>query len=142
MASLQEIGDLLERIAMHYPTFVKQISDSNGLRKDVCEEWHRIIGYLEYQELLDRLDAYMDDPDNRKPPMAVDFKHVKSTTKSETFHVKIPHIWKIERGRLYDEEDREYVVNPAIELPFYWNADGVACQGMTSYPWIRRGGIQ
>lgn len=138
---LKEIGDLLVKICIHYPTSIKNFTDKEGkLDKRIAEEWQRIIGFLSYEDAIARLDAWMEGDDHKKAPMAIDFKLVKPKRKDEAFHAPIIHIWRIERGRLFDEEDREYVVDPTNELPFYWNEDGIACQGKTQYRHIRRGG--
>lgn len=137
---LHETGNLLERIAIHYPAFEKQISKDGQMNRAVAEEWQRIIGFLSYEDAIARLDAWMEGDDHKKAPMAIDFKLVKPKRKDEAFHAPISHIWKIVRGELYDEEDRIYFVDPANYLPFYWNEDGIACQGKTQYRHIRRGG--
>ena len=138
---LREIGKLCEKILVHYPGFSKQCLTPDGnMSRSFLEEWHRIIGFLSYEDAIARLDAWMEGDDHKKAPMAVDFKLVKPKRKDEAFHAPISHIWRIERGRLFDEEDREYVVDPTNELPFYWNEDGIACQGKTQYRHIRRGG--
>lgn len=136
---LHEIGNLLERIAIHYPAFEKQISKDGKMNRAVAEEWQRIIGYLSYDEAIARLDAWMEGDDHKKAPMAMDFKLTKPRHKDDAFHAPISHIWKIVRGELYDEEDRIYVVDPTVELPFYWDEDGYACQGKIQYRHIRRG---
>ncbi len=126
---IHEIGNLLERIMVHYPTFEKQVIKDGKLSRAVGEEWHRLIGFLDYDEALARLDAYMEDADNKRPPMAMDFKRVKPRKNSEIFQAPIEHEWKIVNGRLYDQEDREYVVDPTNELPFYYDKEGNICQG-------------
>ena len=119
-----EIGKLLGVISIHYPNHMK-----NTDLESVIKEWHRIIGFLDYDEALARLDAYMEDAENKKPPMAIDFKRVKPRKALDVFHAPIEHQWKIIKGRLYDEEDREYVVDPTCELPFYYDEEGNICQG-------------
>lgn len=138
---LNEIGNLLETIAVHYPATLKNITDPDGgLSKRVCEEWLRLIGFLEYDEAISRLDAYLQSDDPRKPPMAVDFLKTKPRREPNYFRAPIKdRKWKIVKGRLFDEEDREYAINPKNELPFYWDDDGYACQGTEKYDFIRRG---
>lgn len=135
--NLSEIGDLLERIAMHYPRFSSQISDVNGnMRKSVAEEWHRLMGFLSFQDALDRLDTYMMNSETTKPPMAVDFLKFKPAQKSDTWSSPEEHTWHLEfhkndpqrmHGRLYDQEDREYVHDPCYMDGYHYNAEGRIC---------------
>ncbi len=128
---LNEIGDLLERITIHYPAFEKQISKDGRMSKAVAEEWHRLIGFLTFEDALKRFDAYLMSDDSKKPPMATDFLKHKARKKDDIYHAPIEHIWKIVNGRLFDQEDREYVVDPTNELPFYYDKEGNICQGKT-----------
>lgn len=137
---LKETGKLCEKILVHYPSFAKQCLTPDGnMSRSFLEEWNRIIGFLSYEDAIERLDAWMEGDDHKKAPMAVDFKLTKPRHKDDAFHAPISHIWRIERGRLFDEEDREYVVDPTVELPFYWDENGYACQGKIQYRHIRRG---
>jgi len=135
MANLNEIGDLLEKIAIHYPAFGKQIQAKDGsLRKDVCEEWQRIIGYLSYEDLIERFDRYMEQDDSHKAPLAMDFRKVRSSAKKEYFHYSDPdRVYHLvfppgdvehRRGRVFDEEDREYVHDPTYEGHYHYNKMG------------------
>lgn len=135
--NLSETGDLLQRIAMHYPRFQNQIADANGrMRRDVAEEWMRLIGFLSFQEALDRLDVYMETNETSKPPMAMDFRRYKTREKSEEWHSPEPHVWHLEfskwdtnhmHGRLYDQEDREYVHDPVYEDGYHYDQQGRIC---------------
>ena len=134
---LREIGNLLEKITIHYPAYTKHISDGSGkMRRDVAEEWHRLIGFLSFKDAMERLDAYMEDPDNKRPPMAADFKRYKSKPKDETFHAPIEHQWHLEfmkhdphcmHGRMYDQEEREYVHDPTYEDGYHYDQEGRIC---------------
>lgn len=139
---LSSIKQLLMTISVNYPAFTKQITGSNGsVPKEVTEEWLRQIVFLDYPEALKRLDAWMDSENGRKPPMPRDFLKVQpQKAHHDVFHVQQKRKWRIENGRLFDEEYREYVVDPTTYLPFYWNSSGIACQGSMEYSWIRRGG--
>lgn len=128
---IHEIGNLLERIMVHYPTFEKQVIKDGKLSRAVGEEWHRLIGFLTFDDAVARLDSYLMSEDNKKPPMATDFLKHKPKKEVETFHAPISHQWRVEKGRLFDEEDREYVVDPTDELPFYYDEEGNICQGKT-----------
>ena len=135
--NLSEIGNLLQRISMHYPRFTNQIADANGnMRRDVAEEWMRLIGFLSFQEALDRLDVYMENNETSKPPMAMDFRRYKPRQKSDEWHSPEPHVWHLEfmawdkermHGRLYDQEDREYVHDPVYEDGYHYDKDGRIC---------------
>lgn len=134
------IEKLIKTIGINYPQSRKYFESSGGgISESVINEWYRQIGYLSYEDAVARLDAWMESEDHKRAPMAVDFKLVKPRKKDDIFHAPISHIWKIIRGRLYDEEDREYVIDPTCELPFYWNEQYIACQGKKQYPHIRRG---
>ena len=132
---LNSVGKLLTRIAINYPTFKRNILDSEGkIQKVVAEEWERQIGYLDYEEALDRLDEWMYNSD--KAPRPVDLKKFKPARKSEEWHSPEPHIWHLEfmqwdtqrmHGRLYDQEEREYVHDPTYEDGYHYNQDGRIC---------------
>lgn len=126
MASLKEIGDLQALIAMHYPAFQKQIIGSDGKqRRDIAEEWLRIIGYLDYKDLIDRLDAYMDSDISRKPPMAVDFKKVKANRVAGEVWSGPDNFDRIDsKGRLTDAEGRLYAFPQAPDEVYHYNAEG------------------
>lgn len=135
---LNEIGDLLEKIAVHYPGTMKNITDRNGgLDKRVCEEWQRVIGFLDFDEALSRLDAYMNSDDSKHAPNAMDFRKVKSQRQAyEYFHSDAVHVWYLSfnssdkeqlHGRLYNEDDMEYVHDPVYEDGYHYNSGGDIC---------------
>lgn len=41
------------------------------------DEWYRQLGLLEYEEALNRLDAWMESPEGSRPPRAVDLKKAR-----------------------------------------------------------------
>lgn len=135
--NLHEIGNLLEKISVHYPSFRKHISDEYGhMSRNVAEEWMRIIGYLEYNEALDRLDEHMMGPDGGKAPKPMDLRKIKPAKKSEEWHAPIEHVWHLEfskwdvtrmHGRLFDQEDREYVHDPVYEDGYHYDQQGRIC---------------
>lgn len=122
MAKLDEIGDLLERIVMHYPAAAKGIVNpqTGNIRKDVAEEWLRIIGFLDYDELLARLDLYMDSDDNRRrPPMAVDFKKFRSRRAAN--YTPMHTFDRIDsKGQLTDAEGRLYAFPDRPLEKYHW----------------------
>lgn len=86
---LHETGNLLAKIAIHYPRFETQISDGEGnMRRDVAEEWQRLIGFLSFDEALKKLDTWLVLPDERRksPPDTTWFvKAARSSTAREHF---------------------------------------------------------
>ena len=103
---------------------------------DVVKEWHRLIGFLEYEEALERLDLYMLREDNRKPPMPRDFLRNKPAQKPEEWRAPISHQWHLEfqawdkkqmHGRLFDQEGREYVHDPVYEDGYHYDFNGRIC---------------
>lgn len=146
------IEKLIKIIGVNYPQSRKYFESSDGksLNDSVVEEWMRQISYLDYDEAVERLDAYMAEPDNKKPPMPADLKRMHRT-KNEYFYKQLDYNiiqerpvydehgkqtgvekfikWKVINGRLYDEEFREYVFDPKCELPFYYDEGGNICQG-------------
>ena len=135
--TLELIGELLKAITIHYPKFrdqivvKKEIKDEKGksiiqefFDSSVLKEWNRIIGFLDYDEALARLDAWMD-AGNSNPPRAVDFKKVPEQPKRPSiFHAETKHHFRLEfwvhrdnygtvyenpaYGQIVDEEGRRY----------------------------------
>lgn len=126
---LNEIGNLLQKIALHYPRFQQQICDEKGfLRRDVGEEWLRLIGYLDYDEALRRLDAHLESEDYKRIPMVTDFKKALPGEKKGYFVAGTTHQWRVINGELFDEEYRRYA-NPACpDEPYYYDNYGRICQ--------------
>lgn len=128
-----QIGKLLGVISIHYPGF------KGGHNPEAtAEEWYRIIGYLDYEDALRKLDEYMASDDGRKPPMAMDFRKSSGSaaTAREYFHAETRHQWHLEfmrndpertHGRLYDEEGREYVHDPVYEDGYHYDYMGRIC---------------
>ena len=126
---LKEIGNLLAKISIHYPKFAQQISDEQGrMRRDVAEEWQRIIGFLDYTEAVQRLDKYMESDDGHRIPMPADLKLVKTAPRQEYFSGGAKHQWHIEGGELYDEEGRRWASPSYPDDPFYYDDMGRICQ--------------
>ncbi len=132
------VAKLLTKISINYPRFKSEIATPNGtnIRKEVIEEWHRQIGFLDLDEALERLDLYMEDANNKKAPMAMDFRKYKPRTQSEEWHSPEKHQWHLDfprwdsarmHGRLYDQEDREYVHDPTYEDGYHYDRQGHIC---------------
>ena len=127
--NLNEIGNLLQKISLHYPRFAAQIRDDKGyLRRDVGEEWLRIIGFLDYEEALKRLDDHLNSDDYKRIPMAMDFKKSRPSDRQEVFHAQTQHTWHIENGQLMDEEYRIYANPQCPDEPYYYDNYGRICQ--------------
>ena len=141
---LKSVGDLIATICIHYPGLKKNCETSDGkLNKNFAEEWLRQIGYLDYDEALRRFDQYLKLPEGNKYAPDVRWflgmKHNEGQ-KEETTYTKTANKWHLvfsradkeqKHGRLFDEEDREYVHDPLYEDGYhydaYWNictADG------------------
>lgn len=136
--NLESIGKLLNTIAVNYPRVRSEISNKDGtkIRMDVLQEWQRQIGYLDYEETLARLDNHMSGPNGAHAPKPMDLKTAKGKPKDETFHAPIEHQWHLEfmkwdenrmHGRLYDEEEREYVHDPRYEEGYHYDQNGRIC---------------
>lgn len=145
---LTSLRTLLGMIAVHYPSFKKHISnDDGGLNSYIINEWHRLIGYMDFDDAVRRFDQYLKLPDgNKYAPDIKWFLSDKGQEKNETFHAPIKHRWHLEfrrsdtekrNGRLFDEEGREYIVDPLDESGFYYNERGDICQsGKVVFRWV------
>lgn len=132
------IKQFLQTISVHYPQFRKHIDDGNGaIPKIVIEEWHRVIGFLDYDEAVARLDQYMASEDGNRQPKPMDLRRAGGSRKGDVFHAPIRHDWHLEfqesdkehqNGRLYNQHEYEYVFDPENTDPFYYDKDGHICQ--------------
>lgn len=121
---------LLDKIAVHYPSFKVNLA--------AAEEWERLIGYMDLQEALDRLDDYlMQESGNNHAPGIRWFKRSAPEKKQdEVFHAPIKHTWHLEflkwdekrmHGRCYDQDDYEYVHDPTYEDGYHYDQYGRIC---------------
>ena len=103
---------------------------------DVAQEWLRLIGFLDYEEAVERLDLYMMQEDSRKPPMPRDFLRNKPSQKPEEWRAPVEHQWHLEfpgwdrhrkHGRVFDQEGREYVHDPVYEDGYHYDLNGRIC---------------
>ena len=134
---LSSVGKLLSRIAVNYPQFKRHILTENGnIQKIVAEEWERQLGYLDLDEALERLDLYMANEETSRPPRPVDLKKHKPRMKMDEWHAPIEHKWHLEftrwdveqmHGRVYDQEEREYVHDPTYEDGYHYDQMGRIC---------------
>lgn len=136
---MTSLGNLLGTIAIHYPSFKKHITNEDGkINKHIINEWYRLIGYMDFQEALAKFDQYLKLPEgNKYAPDVKWFLSSKSDKQErEVFHVQSHHQWHIEfprqdkqrmHGRVYDEEDREYVHDPLYEDGYHYDREGHIC---------------
>ena len=133
---MNAIIDLLHAVCANYPTVKRNIERSDGSISDyVLDEWKRQIGFLDYDEALERLDTYMASEAGAKPPKPMDLRKTRNEGKIEYFHADLEHqwhlvfpIWDVEQmhGRLFDEEDREYG-EAGYEDGYHYNQVGLIC---------------
>lgn len=144
---LMSVGKLLGTICIHYPAFKNHcMTEDNKINRLVAQEWYRLIGYMDYEEALTKFDQYLKLPEGNKfAPDVKWFLSSKSDKKErEYFHHRTHHQWHLEfmksdkehrHGRLYDEEGREYIVDPLNEDGFYYDGMGRICQsGKVVFP--------
>lgn len=135
---MESIGKLLNTIAINYPRTRNEICNKDGtkIRMDVIREWNRQIGYLDFDEAVERLDLHMLGPDGNKAPKPIDLKKNKPAPKSEDWHSPEPHQWHLEfmawdkeriHGRMFDQEGREYVHDPVYEDGYHYDQSGRIC---------------
>ena len=136
--NLESIGKLLNAIAINYPRFRNDICNKDGtkIRMEVVREWERKLGYLDLDEALERLDLYMANEETSRPPRPVDLKKHKPRMKMDEWHAPIEHKWHLEftrndpgqmHGRVFDQEDREYVHDPTYEDGYHYDQMGRIC---------------
>ena len=131
------ITNLLMTVSVNYPQFRRHIDDGHGgVSRIAIEEWHRNLGFLDYNEALTRLDNWMAGPDGSRIPKPMDLRNTKGARRDDTFHAPIEHQWHLEfmawdenhkHGRLYDEEEREYVHDPRYEDGYHYDQNGRIC---------------
>lgn len=124
------IINLLGTISVHYPSIKKNILNEDGkVSKFVVNEWHRCIGFMEYEEAVEKLDAYLLQADgNRFAPTIADFlkKEPKRVQEFEPGNNK--HKWFVDKhGHLYDEHGYEYG-DPICSGNYYIDEQGRVCQ--------------
>ena len=123
---------------MNYPRVRNDICGKDGstIRPEVLQEWYRHIGYLEYDEALERLDYHMMSENGNKAPKPIDLKINKPQKKGEEWHAPIEHKWHLEfmkwdpehmHGRVFDQDDYEYVHDPCYEDGYHYDRDGRIC---------------
>lgn len=137
---LQQIGNLLSKIGIHYPNFKKHCSTEDGkmISKNFAEEWYRVIGYLDFEEALRKFDQYLKLPEGNKYPPDVKWFLAEKTAHKESkiFHAPVRGKRHLEfmpwdqqhlHGRMRDEEEREYVHNPTYEDGYHYDRQGNIC---------------
>lgn len=117
-----QIGKLLGVVSIHYPSF-----KTNSDPETMIDEWHRIIGFLDYDEAIKRLDAYMEDPANTKPPRAVDFKKVRPSESKNYFSGGIGPYMVSRDGDLVNESGMRFAFPDRPDEKYRYNQRGDIC---------------
>lgn len=130
--NLNSVGSLLVKIAVHYPSFRKQILNSEGnISKAVAEEWERRIGFLSDEEADRLLEAYlMDEEKSRYAPNCAYFLQYKRQALRSSYSApeREQVRYEIIRGELYDQEGRIYADPNDPDAYWYKNAYGSVCK--------------
>jgi len=130
---LISVSKLISAISVHYPAFKKNCMDEGGkISKAFCEEWHRHIGHLDFYEALNKLDNYIKSG-NKFAPNVNEFlkESVKCEKASYAYEARNKIRFEVIRGRLYDQEGREYS-DPGKDASI-WSIDPmgrILCDGM------------
>lgn len=111
-------------ISINYPTA------RMGDPQSAIDEWHRQIGFLDYEEALSRMDAWMESPEGSRPPRAVDLK------KSRPMGTRYPDDkpegslgpYLVDRfGNLTNYEGMLYAYPKWADAKFMYNRQGDIC---------------
>lgn len=135
---MESIGKLLKSISVNYPRFRSEICNKDGtsIRPEVLTEWQRHIGFLDYEEALERLDRHMASENGNHIPKPMDLRKAGGTKKDDIYHAPIEHRWHLEfsprdpehmHGRMYDQNDYEYVHVAGYEDGYHYDRNGRIC---------------
>lgn len=131
---IQSIGKLLQSICVHYPSFKKEaVGPDNKFYRSYMDEWHKHIGFLDYEEAEQILTDWIMSDNGKFAPKVSDFLKAKDRKKPKTayFMDNTPRRYHIGRhGELLDEEEMEYGGNYANGEPYvyYYNGMGQICR--------------
>lgn len=116
-----EIRSLLEKIQVHYRGF--------EITAAVIDEWYRLIGFLGYQEAINKLDDYLLMEDgNRNAPRIQWFRKSKIAKQQEEEYVSKAYFDRLDsRGRLTDAEGRMYAFPDKPDEIYHINSSGRIC---------------
>ena len=124
-------------ISIHYPSK----TDSEA-PEAVIDEWYRIIGHLDYDEAIARLDAWMENPDNKKAPRAVDLKLHSGGSAARRYESAEGSIgpYMIDAdGNLTNERGMVYAFPQWPDAKFRYDQQGNICYastGAVAIPWM------
>jgi len=124
------ICDLLQTIAVHYPSFRQHITDKSGkLHAPVAQEWYRMLGWMDTDDALRRFDEYMAQPDgNRFAPDVKWFLQQKNQIlqrKSSEWQNPQYNFDRLDRhGRLTDAEGRLYAFPDRPDELYHYDTAG------------------
>lgn len=114
--TIDEVRTLLHRIRVHYNR--QEVSDA------VVDEWYRLLGYLDYDEALAKLDAYlMLEDGNQHAPRIQWFKNARVERK-DTYVPAHTFDRLDDKGRLVDEEGRMYAFTHAPDELYHYDSSG------------------
>lgn len=127
-----QIGKLLGVISIHYPSF--RVNEPELM----IPEWYRIIGHLDYDEALARLDAWMEDPNNSKAPRAIDFKQAHTENRKKYYSDGIgPYLISIQ-GELVNEAGMRFAFPDNPNARFKYSRHGISYEDNSDHvavPW-------
>lgn len=130
--NLNSVGNLLIKIAVHYPAFRKHITNSEGnVSKAIAEEWERRIGFLTEEQADALLEAYlMDEGKNKYAPNCAYFLQYKKQGNRNAYSApeRADLRFTVIGGNLYDQEGRLYADPDDPDARWYKNAYGNICK--------------
>lgn len=133
------ITNILMKVSVNYPQFRRHIDDGHGgISRFAIEEWDRRLGFLDYNEALNRLDNHMDGPNGDKIPKPTDLLKAKGARKDDIYHAPISHKYHIEfkewdterkHGWVYDQNDYLYMHDAEYDLAdgYHYDSMGRIC---------------
>lgn len=123
---LNSVGKLLATISVHYPSFKKHCDNGEGkISKAFAEEWLRVIGFMDYDEALAKLDQYLKLPEGNKfAPDVKWFLSHKAEKKEEWVNPEFNFDRLDHKGRLIDAEGRMYAFPDKPDELYHYDKNG------------------
>ena len=136
---LNSVGTLIQKIMINYPSAKNQFLTKEGkISLEAAQEWHRIIGYLDLEEAIARLDAWMEGPDNAKPPRAADFKKARAENRQKYYSEGIGPYMVNGQGDLVNEAGMRFAFPDSPDAKYQYSQNGICRQGSpdrAAIPW-------
>lgn len=119
-----DISKLLTTISVYYPGFRKNITTKSGdmIRIEVVREWFRTIGYMDYEDALGRLDAYLMGPNAKSPPGPMDFRKTMPSVRHNYYQSDHNFDRLDPKGRLADDAGRLYAFPDRPDEEYHYDA--------------------